>query len=155
MTRYTPEEGMRLATAAHEVAHAVACKAAARSTAGRLTVRSARLLAVGGVVEVADVDLDNPEQVETALVVALAEREGSARWVQRNAGLGRGQAIRWASGGCGWDLDYFRANKRLCPRSTGWLQNRARSVVAAHWGRIDRLAHKLADAGRLSGGHFN
>ncbi|MFE3785160.1 hypothetical protein ACFXPA_44080, partial [Amycolatopsis sp. NPDC059090] len=149
MARYTPEEASLLALAAHEVAHAVACKAAARTRAGRLTVLRAVLQGDRGYIEHSDVDPDNQDQVNTALIVLLAGREGGARWVQRNAGMWRGQAMRWSAHGCSSDLAEFRRMKRFSDRSPGWLEGRARSVVAAHWGRIDRLAHKLADAGRL------
>lgn len=155
MARYTPEEASLLAIAAHEAAHAVACKAAARTRAGRLKVIRAVVLPDRGFIEHSDVDPDNQDQVNTALIVTLAGREGGARWAQRNAGMWRGQAIRWASCGAGSDLAYFHRMKRYSDRSPAWLESRARSVVASNWGRIDRLAHKLADAGRLSGSHFN
>ncbi|MFF4595279.1 hypothetical protein [Amycolatopsis sp. NPDC001319] len=154
MARYSPDEASTLALAAHEVAHAVACRAAAATRASRLTVRRVVLTAENGFIQHSPVDPDNQDQINTALIVALAGREGAARWVQRNAGYWRGSAMRWAAQGCDSDLTYFHRMKHHSNRSTGWLENRARAVVAGNWGRIDRLAHKLAADGRLSGRHF-
>ncbi|MEV0065400.1 hypothetical protein [Amycolatopsis sp. NPDC050768] len=155
MARYSPGDASTLALAAHEVAHAVACRAAATRRGGRLAVRRVVLTAERGFIEHADADPANPDQIDTALIMTLAGREGAARWVQRNAGYWRGAALRWAAQGCDSDLAYFHRIKHHSTRSTGWLENRARAVVASNWGRIDRLAHQLVTDGRLSGRHFN
>ncbi|QRP46959.1 hypothetical protein [Amycolatopsis sp. FDAARGOS 1241] len=155
MAHYSRDEVAMLALAAHEVAHAVACKAAASTRAGRLRVIRVVITPERGFIQHSDVDPGNQDQVNTALIVTLAGREGAARWVQRHDGAWRGEAMRWAAGGCGSDLAFFKRMKRHSDRSTSWLENRARAVVASNWGRIDRLAHKLVDQGHLSGSTFS
>ncbi|MEV4599450.1 hypothetical protein AB0K15_18820 [Amycolatopsis sp. NPDC049253] len=154
MARYSPDEAALLALEAHEVAHAVACRAAATSRRAWLQVRRVVLTSERGFIEHSAPEPGNQDQINTELIVALAGREGAARWVQRHDGCWRGQALRWAAHGCGSDLAFFNTMKHHSNRSTGWLENRARAVVASNWGRIDRLAHKLAADGRLSGSHF-
>ncbi|MFF0145993.1 hypothetical protein ATK36_0481 [Amycolatopsis sulphurea] len=154
MTRYTAEEAGWLALAAHELAHAVACTAAATTRAGRLTVVQVVVEPGRSFVEHSEVDPGNQDQVNTAVVVALAGQEGAARWAQRHAGYWRGSAMRMAAHGCEDDHAYVRRMSRYSDRSPAWLRHRARAVVAANWGRIDRLTHRLVADGRLPGHLF-
>ncbi|RJQ84753.1 hypothetical protein [Amycolatopsis panacis] len=149
MTRYSAQEAGWLALAAHELAHAVACKEAATTRAGRLRVLQVVVEPGRSFIEHSEVDLGNPDQVTTAVVVALAGQEGAARWAQRHAGYWRGSAMRMAAHGCEDDQAYVRRMRRYCDRSPAWLRHRARAVVASHWGRIDRLTHRLVTDGRL------
>ncbi|MEU9686142.1 hypothetical protein [Amycolatopsis japonica] len=149
MPRYSPEEAAALAAAAHEVGHAVACQAAG------LRVYAIRLTADRGFVKAADADPGDQDQVDGELVVLLAGLEAGARWAQKHSGLWRGEALRWSRGCSDSDLALFRRTKRNASVSPSRLESRARSMVAAQWGRIDRLSRRLADSGHLPVGQFN
>ncbi|MFD6072867.1 hypothetical protein [Amycolatopsis lurida] len=149
MSRYSPEDAMMLAAAAHEVGHAVACQAAG------LRVREVRLLSHRGFVTYAEPDPGDQHQVDGELVALLAGPEAGARWAQKHRGLWRGEALRWSRGCSDSDLALFRRTKRNASVSPSRLESRARSLVSAQWGRIDRLSRQLADSGRLPVGQFN
>lgn len=149
MPRYSPEDAATLALAAHEVGHAVACQAAG------LRVLEVRLHSRGGFVRAADADPADQDQVDGELVTLLAGMEAGARWGQKHAGLWRGDALRWSRGCSDSDLALFRRMKRNASVPSSRLESHARSLVARHWSRIDRLSRKLADSGRLSPGQFN
>ncbi|RSD26435.1 hypothetical protein [Amycolatopsis eburnea] len=149
MPKYTAEEAEILALAAHEVGHAMVCS--------KYGIKVVKLWINGdaGQTQHAEPDMTDQKQVDGALAVFFGGLEAGAAWVQRNAGMWRGQALRWSRQCSESDLSNYRGLRRHGSVSQAKHQAMARTVISSNWGRIDRLAKKLATDGHLGGRHFN
>ncbi|QYN23158.1 hypothetical protein [Amycolatopsis sp. DSM 110486] len=148
MAHYTDDEASLLAVAAHEVGHAIACAAAG------ITVHSVRLWDDRGQVHGDSVDTRDQAKVDGYLVMLLAGWAAGAEWLHRNHGYSRSAALSCERRGSRSDWADFRRKKRQGSHSGSWYEHQAQKLVRANWNRIDRLAHRLADTGRLSGSTF-
>ncbi len=149
MARYTDEEAATLALAAHEVGHAMVCREYG------LKVLSVWIRSDAGQMQHDEPDMTNQAQVDGALAVFFGGLEAGAMWAQRNAGMWRGEAVRWSKKCSESDLGHYAKLRRHGSLSKAKHQDMARRVIRGNWGQIDRLAKKLATDGQLSGRHFN
>ncbi|KDN23212.1 hypothetical protein [Amycolatopsis rifamycinica] len=147
--RRRQEQEADLALAAHEVGHAIGCAAA------RIEVRHVRLSGGSGQVSHADVDLDDPAEVDGALVMTLAGWAAGAEWAHRHHGMSRSAALSWSRAGARKDWAEFRRMKRHGSHSGGWYERAAQKLVRANWSRIERYTRELVRTGQLPGSRFN
>lgn len=133
----------RLLTAHHELGHAVVFQALGITVTGVEVINEAH----GVTTTDSDDPFATPEQTRAYLVGALAGREADLRWFDVYGYDGFDESS------CADDLAYFRKHRRHefvrdIPDSE--FRSEARRLVRAHWGRITRLAPRLAERGAIA-----
>ncbi|MBE9375582.1 hypothetical protein IQ251_14105 [Saccharopolyspora sp. HNM0983] len=147
---------LMMPAAAHEAGHAIAALAAG------FPVREMRLWREGGdrVTGYALIEhSDDPEgdELNGALITAVAGHEAEAHWLTENHGfqfLGfrdRSGALSAARPGCCDDLRLFRTLRRghRDALTEPAARVRARALLTRRWRRVERLALRLARHGHL------
>lgn len=138
-----------LCAAVHEAGHAVT------AVLGGLEFHGARVYRAGdryrGYIE-ADVDKDDPNQVNGCLVMTVAGHEAEALWMARYLDWPHRKALRERRSGCADDMEIFRRYRRH-PASTlsePAARRRAHRLLVTHWRRVEHFADRLARSGRLT-----
>lgn len=142
MSKVTDHRQRLILSCAHEAGHAVAFR--------RAGLKVSRVV-VGTHRSYTDINDPRPDQLNAYLVGIYAGTVAGARLLVRHFDYSSGAA--WSHASVGSDSDWRRLRTERTPDcwSDSKLRSRAESLVRSDWGRIERLALRLADHRRLSG----
>lgn len=129
-----------LASAAHELGHALVNKAGGLKV-GRITLNRRT---GAGLCRVKEFDWGNPRLLRAWLIGCVAGFEAEDRF-RRQHRLGRADR-----GTAATDFANFHEHAHTIRLSESAARSKARSHLSWHWGRLERLAARLAERGQVS-----